>query len=69
MPWDGTFNGEPLPVASYYFIIEYNDNTTPKSNGIVSIIKQKKPPRKEAFNIPIKDRIYLTINFCVFKCL
>ena len=39
MPWDGTFNGEPLPVASYYFIIEYNDNTTPKSNGIVSIIK------------------------------
>ena len=39
MPWDGTFNGESLPVASYYFIIEYNDNSTPNSNGIVSIIK------------------------------
>ena len=39
MPWDGTFNGEPLPVASYYFIIEYNDNTTPKSNGIITIVK------------------------------
>ena len=23
MPWDGTFNNEPLPVASYYYIIEY----------------------------------------------
>ncbi|MDG1735136.1 MAG: gliding motility-associated C-terminal domain-containing protein, partial [Crocinitomicaceae bacterium] len=39
MPWDGTFNGESLPVASYYFIIEYNDNSTPNSNGIITIVK------------------------------
>ena len=39
MPWDGTFNGQELPVASYYYIIEYNDNTTENSNGIVTIVK------------------------------
>ena len=39
MPWDGTFNGQELPVGSYYYIIEYNDNTTEKTNGIVTIIK------------------------------
>ena len=39
MPWDGTFNNEPLPVASYYYIIEYNDNSKKPLNGIVSIIK------------------------------
>jgi len=39
MPWDGTHNGEELPVASYYFIIEYNDNSTENKTGIVSIIK------------------------------
>jgi gliding motility-associated-like protein len=39
MPWDGTFNGQELPVASYYYIIEYNDNTTENSNGIVTLIK------------------------------
>lgn len=39
MKWDGTYNGENLPVGTYYFIIEYNDNFTASSNGIVSIIK------------------------------
>ena len=39
MPWDGTFNNEPLPVASYYYIIEYNDNSKKPLNGIVSIVK------------------------------
>ncbi|OUT69616.1 MAG: hypothetical protein CBB76_07845, partial [Crocinitomicaceae bacterium TMED16] len=39
MPWDGTFNGQELPVASYYYIIEYNDDTTENSNGIVTIVK------------------------------
>ena len=39
MPWDGSFNNEVLPTASYYFIIEYNDGNTTASNGIVSIVK------------------------------
>jgi gliding motility-associated-like protein len=39
MKWDGSYNGEKLPVGTYYFIIEYNDNFTASSNGIVSIIK------------------------------
>ncbi len=38
-PWDGLYNGEELPVASYYYIIEYNDNVTENSVGVVSIIK------------------------------
>jgi len=39
MPWNATFNGQELPVASFYFIIEYNDNTTENSNGIITIVK------------------------------
>ena len=38
-PWDGAYNGNALPVASYYYIIEYNDNTTDNKTGFVSIIK------------------------------
>jgi len=38
-PWNGTFNEEALPVASYYFIVEFNDNSTQNKTGIVSIIK------------------------------
>ena len=37
--WDGTFNNEKMPVGSYYFIIEYNDNFTEKQSGIVTLIK------------------------------
>jgi gliding motility-associated-like protein len=39
MPWNGTHQGNELPVASYYYIIEYNDNSTENTTGIVSIIK------------------------------
>ena len=39
MQWDGNYNGESLPVGTYYFIIEYNDNFTASSSGIVTIIK------------------------------
>jgi gliding motility-associated-like protein len=39
MPWDGDINGSPLPPASYYYIIEYNDGITKPSSGTVSIIK------------------------------
>jgi gliding motility-associated-like protein len=38
-PWNGTFNEEALPVASYYFIIEFNDNSSQNKVGIVSIVK------------------------------
>jgi gliding motility-associated-like protein len=38
-PWDGTYNNEKMPVGSYYFIIEYNDNLTESSNGMITIIK------------------------------
>jgi gliding motility-associated-like protein len=38
-PWDGKYNGEQLPVTSYYFIIEYN--TIKKADtGTVSIIRK-----------------------------
>jgi gliding motility-associated-like protein len=39
MPWEGYTNGIPLPQASYYYIIEYNDGITKPSSGTVSIIK------------------------------
>ena len=39
MPWEGYTNGIPLPQASYYYIIEYNDGITKPSSGTVSILK------------------------------
>ena len=38
-PWDGRINGKPIPVGTYYYIIEYNDEQNEPSNGIVSILK------------------------------
>ena len=40
-PWDGTYNGEPLPVASYYFIIDFNNEEFQPVKGIVSIVLDK----------------------------
>lgn len=37
-PWDGTFNGNPLPVATYYWIINPK-NGRPQMNGSVTIIR------------------------------
>jgi gliding motility-associated-like protein len=37
-PWDGTFNGMPLPVASYYYILDPKDGS-PKLSGAVLIIR------------------------------
>ena len=39
MSWDGFYNFEALPVASYYYIIEYNDENNTGDTGYVSIIK------------------------------
>jgi gliding motility-associated-like protein len=24
-PWDGTYNGDPLPIGTYYYVIEVNE--------------------------------------------
>ena len=38
-PWGGKYNGITLPVASYYYVIEYDNDKTDNVNGTVSIIK------------------------------
>ncbi|MEQ9187528.1 MAG: gliding motility-associated C-terminal domain-containing protein, partial [Cryomorphaceae bacterium] len=38
-PWDGTFNGKPLPRASYYWIIDLQDGINQPLKGIISIIR------------------------------
>ena len=40
-PWDGTFNGEELPVASYYYLIELNNEDVKNLSGSVSIIRSE----------------------------
>ncbi|MEY3238201.1 MAG: hypothetical protein RI883_2302, partial [Bacteroidota bacterium] len=37
-PWDGAFEGNALPVGSYYFIIDFNLEDVEPMKGIVSII-------------------------------
>jgi len=37
--WDGSFNGENLPVGSYYYIIELNNIDKKIIKGIITIIK------------------------------
>ena len=37
-PWDGTFNGKKLPIATYFYIIDLGDNKT-RMNGTVNIIR------------------------------
>ena len=39
--WDGTFKGEIMPVASYFFIIDANENGDDVLKGSVSIILNK----------------------------
>lgn len=38
-PWDGTFNGDKLPVGSYYYIVSKNPTDNEKWNGTVSILE------------------------------
>jgi gliding motility-associated-like protein len=40
IPWNGKYNGEDLPVASYYFIIELNDEVQEAHTGTVTIMKK-----------------------------
>ncbi|MCR8559354.1 gliding motility-associated C-terminal domain-containing protein [Mucilaginibacter sp. BJC16-A38] len=37
-PWDGTYNGSPLPEGTYYYIIDLKNNT-PKLSGWVMLVK------------------------------
>jgi gliding motility-associated-like protein len=38
-PWDGRFNGEQLPVGSYYFVIDFKSDREPEK-GTVTIIRK-----------------------------
>jgi gliding motility-associated-like protein len=37
-PWNGTFNGKPVPVGTYYYIID-TKTVAPKLNGSVFVIR------------------------------
>ena len=37
-PWDGTYNGEDLPMGTYFYKIELNDDQSTVYNGSISII-------------------------------
>ena len=36
--WDGTYNGKPIPVGTYYYIINLN-NESPTLSGTITILK------------------------------
>ena len=38
-PWDGTYHGRDLPVATYYYVIDPKDDTTPLIAGYVAIVR------------------------------
>ena len=39
-PWDGrSMNGKMMPVDSYHFVIDFNDGTDARINGIVTVIR------------------------------
>jgi len=38
-PWDGKFNGQTVPVASYYFVIDLKDGINEPFTGIVTVIR------------------------------
>ena len=40
VPWDGIFEGEPLPVGTYYYIIDVKDDDFPDSiSGPITILR------------------------------
>jgi gliding motility-associated-like protein len=38
-PWNGTYNGEKMPIGSYYFVVDFNDGVTEVAKGTVTIIE------------------------------
>ena len=39
-PWDGTYNNEPLPVGSYFYIIDLDPEKKEFASGTVTLIKK-----------------------------
>jgi gliding motility-associated-like protein len=39
IPWDGRFNGNPLPAEVYYYIIKLNNGIDNQYNGTVTIVR------------------------------
>jgi gliding motility-associated-like protein len=39
VPWDGNYNGEPLPMGTYFYRIELNDSENKVYTGPISIIR------------------------------
>ena len=37
-PWDGRYNGQPLPAGTYYYVLDLKNNT-PKISGWVLIVR------------------------------
>ena len=37
--WDGTYNGENLPVGTYYYVIELNDDKTKPFTGPITVLR------------------------------
>ena len=38
-PWDGKYNGQDLPIGTYYFIIDFNDPKLETVTGPITIVK------------------------------
>jgi gliding motility-associated-like protein len=38
-PWDGTYNGQPLPAGTYYYVIDLKTDVFPVLNGWVLIVR------------------------------
>jgi gliding motility-associated-like protein len=36
-PWDGTFEGNPVPPGAYYYIVDLGQGLTPKSGSITVV--------------------------------
>ncbi|WP_371825439.1 gliding motility-associated C-terminal domain-containing protein [Mucilaginibacter sp. SMC90] len=37
--WDGTYNNQPLPFGTYYYIVNLNDDSKARLSGYVTIIR------------------------------
>lgn len=37
-PWDGTYNGKPVPNGSYYYVIDHGDGSDPLK-GVLTVIR------------------------------